>query len=186
MADGVELRAHSVLELPAGTCERRGVREGDRLALGGLMSEQAAPAGRARPRRRRRGSLARAWRLLADESLLVLCTSIFAIAFVLRLSGQVNQDAWLALTGGRTLVDHGLPHHETWTIWGAGKEFVDQQWLGQAVLYLVHAVGGFGLLAGFHALLDAGARSRSRSSSHGGAAPRSAASSCCCRSGSSA
>ena len=27
-------RAHSVLELPAGTCERRGVREGDRLTLG--------------------------------------------------------------------------------------------------------------------------------------------------------
>jgi len=29
-----KLRAHSVLELPAGTCERRGVREGDRLTLG--------------------------------------------------------------------------------------------------------------------------------------------------------
>jgi uncharacterized membrane protein (UPF0127 family) len=26
-------RAHAVLELPAGTCSRRGVREGDRLAL---------------------------------------------------------------------------------------------------------------------------------------------------------
>ena len=26
-------RAHSVLELPAGTCERSGVREGDRLTL---------------------------------------------------------------------------------------------------------------------------------------------------------
>jgi len=28
-------RAHSVLELPAGTCERTGVREGDRLTIGG-------------------------------------------------------------------------------------------------------------------------------------------------------
>jgi len=27
-------RAHSVLELPAGTCERSGVREGDKLTLG--------------------------------------------------------------------------------------------------------------------------------------------------------
>jgi uncharacterized membrane protein (UPF0127 family) len=26
-------RAHAVLELPAGTCERRGVREGDRLTI---------------------------------------------------------------------------------------------------------------------------------------------------------
>jgi len=29
-----KFRAASVLELPAGTCERRGVREGDRLAIG--------------------------------------------------------------------------------------------------------------------------------------------------------
>ncbi len=28
-------RAHAVLELPAGTCDRRGVREGDRLTLAG-------------------------------------------------------------------------------------------------------------------------------------------------------
>jgi uncharacterized membrane protein (UPF0127 family) len=27
-------RAHAVLEIPAGTCERRGVREGDKLVLG--------------------------------------------------------------------------------------------------------------------------------------------------------
>ena len=27
-------KAHAVLELPAGECERRGLREGDRLALG--------------------------------------------------------------------------------------------------------------------------------------------------------
>jgi hypothetical protein len=97
--------------------------------------------------------LARAWRLLADESLLVLCTSIFAIAFVLRLSGQVNQDAWLAVTGGRSVVQHGLPHHETWTIWGAGKAFIDQQWLAQVVMYVVHVVGGWGLVAGLHAVL---------------------------------
>ncbi len=116
------------------------------------MSEQAAPRVSLGPFVAPT-VLARLWRLLADESLLVLCTSIFAIAFVLRLSGQVNQDAWLALTGGRSILDHGLPHHEAWTIWGAGQAFVDQQWLGQAVLYVVHAAGGFGLLAAFHAVL---------------------------------
>ena len=120
------------------------------------MREEAAPRvglGPVTPPR----LLARAWRLVADESLLVLCTAIFAIAFVLRLSGQVNQDAWLGLAGGRSVVDQGLPHHETWTIWGAGKDFVDQQWLAQGALYLVHALGGFGLLAGFHAVLTLGA-----------------------------
>ena len=116
------------------------------------MSEQAAPRVSLGPTALPR-PLHRAWRLLADESLVVLCTSIFAIAFVLRLSGQVNQDAWLGIAGGRSVVDHGLPHHETWTIWGAGKAFVDQQWLAQAGLYLVHAAGGWGLLAALHALL---------------------------------
>ena len=29
-----KLKAHAVLELPAGTCDNRGVREGDRLTLG--------------------------------------------------------------------------------------------------------------------------------------------------------
>jgi len=69
----------------------------------------------------------------------------------------MNQYAWLALTGGRTIVHGGLPHHETWTSWGTGKDFVDQQWLGQGVLYVVHALGGFGLLAGFHALTTSAA-----------------------------
>ena len=30
----MEARAHAVLEIPAGTCERSGVREGDKLVLG--------------------------------------------------------------------------------------------------------------------------------------------------------
>jgi len=120
------------------------------------MSDQAVPRGSIGPVGAPR-LLSRAWRLLSEESLLVLCTSIFAIAFVLRLSGQVNQDAWLGILGGRSVVDGGLPHHETWTIWGAGKDVVDQQWLAQAVLYLVHRVGGFGLLAGVHAVLTLGA-----------------------------
>ena len=101
--------------------------------------------------------LSRLLGFLERESLLVLCTSIFAIAFVLRLSGQVNQDAWLAVAGGRQVVDHGLPHHEAWVLWGLGKPFVDQQWLSQALLYLVHRAGGWGLVAGFHTLLTFGA-----------------------------
>ena len=103
------------------------------------------------------GLVARAWRILEQESLLVLCTTIFAIAFVIRLSGQVNQDAWLAIAGGRSIVEHGLPHHESWTIWGTAASFVDQQWLAHLGLYATYAVGGFGLLAGLHAVLTLGA-----------------------------
>ncbi len=103
------------------------------------------------------GLAARTWRLLERESLVVLCTAIFAIAFVLRLKGQVNQDAWLGLLSGREIADHGLPGHETWTIWGAGGSFVDQQWLAHLGLYAAYALGGFGALAGLHVVLTLGA-----------------------------
>ena len=145
-----------MLELPAGTCERTGVREGDRLALESLDRARGGSRGLARAGGRA-DSLTRLWRLLADESP--------ARALHLDLRDRVRAAALrpgepgrlVSLTGGRSIVDHGLPHHEAWTVWGAGTAFVDQQWLGQAVLYLVHAAGGFGLLAGFHALLTLGA-----------------------------
>src|SRR5205823_5437017 len=95
---------------------------------GGLMHDHAASRAPLAPLPAPR-LLARAWRFVESESLLVLCTSIFAVAFVLRLSGQVNQDAWLGVLGGRSVVHDGFAHHETWTVWGAGKEVVDQQWL---------------------------------------------------------
>ncbi len=96
-------------------------------------------------------------RLLGEDALLVACTTTFAAALVWRLSGQVNQDAWLALTGGREIVQHGLPHHDTLTIWGHGGAWIDQQWLAQLALYGVHAAGGLALLAFVHALLTGGA-----------------------------
>src|SRR5581483_8067051 len=103
VADGVALPRPRRTRDPGGDlrAERRPRRRQARSRR--LMSGQAVPResiGPVAPPR----LLARAWRLVADESLLVLCTAIFAIAFVLRLSGQVNQDAWLGLAGGRTVV----------------------------------------------------------------------------------
>jgi hypothetical protein len=116
-----------------------------------------APAGRPLTGIGAPSALARAWGLLADEALLVVSTATFAAALVWRLSGQVNQDAWLALLGGREIARHGLPHHETLTFWGHAHAWVDQQWLAQLALYGLYAAGGLAALAVAHALLTGGA-----------------------------
>ena len=115
-------------------------------------SGQVVPGARAR--RSESGLLAR---LLGEDALLLASWAAFAAALVWRLSGQVNQDAWLALVGGREIASHGLPHRELLTVWGHGSLWIDQQWLGQLALYGLYAVGGLALLALAHALLTGGA-----------------------------
>lgn len=90
---------------------------------------------------------------LANESLLVVCTAVFAGVLLWNLHLQINQDAWLALTAGRAVFEHGLPHHDLLSIWTSGRTWVDQQWLGQLVLFGINALGGLRLLAGVHAAL---------------------------------
>jgi hypothetical protein len=94
---------------------------------------------------------------LAPNALLVVCVSAFSTALVWRLTGQVNQDAWLALASGREIVQHGLPHTDSLTLWGGGKTWVDQQWLSQLAFFGVEALGGLALLAFLHALLSTAA-----------------------------
>jgi hypothetical protein len=94
--------------------------------------------------------------LLGREALLVTAVSAFAASFVLRLVGQVNQDAWLAFVAGRDVAG-GVPRTETWTVWAHGARWVDQQWLGQLLLYRLYDLGGIRLVVAVHALLTAGA-----------------------------
>ena len=96
-------------------------------------------------------------RLLGEDALLLACWATFAAALVWRLSGQVNQDAWLALVGGREIASHGLPHHNMLTVWGHGQPWIDQQWLAQLALYGLYSAGGVALLALAHAVLTGGA-----------------------------
>jgi hypothetical protein len=117
------------------------------------------PAGTLVPGLETPGVLARLWRLVGDEALLVVSTATFAAALVWRLSGQVNQDAWLALVGGREIMRHGLPHHEALTLWGHGHAWIDQQWLAQLTLYSLYTLGGLAFLAVAHALLTTAAYS---------------------------
>jgi hypothetical protein len=94
---------------------------------------------------------------LSREALVVLSVASFVIALVLRLPGQVNQDAWLALLAGREIVRDGLPARDTLTSWTLGQAWVDQQWLAHLAFYGLFALGGIALVCVVHALLTGGA-----------------------------
>jgi len=91
--------------------------------------------------------------LLATESRLVLSGAVFVAVLFWNLHVQVNQDAWLALAAGRSVFEHGLPHHDWLGVWTAGHTWVDQQWLGHLALYGLESLGGIRLVAAVHALL---------------------------------
>jgi hypothetical protein len=94
---------------------------------------------------------------LGRDGLVLASFAVFAGALVLRLVGQINADGWLALVAGRWIAHHGLPHHETLTVWSHGGTWVDQQWLAQLGLYGLYVLGGLALVAAAHAALTGGA-----------------------------
>src|SRR5207244_9008095 len=96
-----------------------------------------APEGRARTIVR---SHALAW--TNKEAVLFPIVALFVIGLLGNMPGELLSDSWLVILGGREIVQHGLPHHDTLAIWTHGREWVDQQWLGQLVFYGLYALGG--------------------------------------------
>jgi hypothetical protein len=76
----------------------------------------------------------------APVALLILGLAAFSPALV-------TQDFWLALVSGREVAQHGLPHADHLTVMASGRHWVDQQWLGQLVLYEAERIGGVGAAA---------------------------------------
>jgi hypothetical protein len=94
---------------------------------------------------------------LGQDGLVLASFAVFAGALVLRLVGQLNADGWLALVAGRWIARHGLPHHDTLTVWSHGEAWVDQQWLAQLGFYGLYLLGGLALVVVAHAALTGGA-----------------------------
>jgi hypothetical protein len=65
-------------------------------------------------------------------------------------------DGWLALLAGREIAHHGLPTHDTLTIWTHGRDWIDQQWLSQLAIYGLWRLGGLKLALLVHAGLAVG------------------------------
>src|SRR5439155_19802343 len=121
-ADGDDLRGRDALPRPVGL-PHRPVRGGDRRTAAGLKLDSAhAESGwmdsRAESVLPAETGVGLPWTARLERDGLVLASfAVFAGALVLRLVGQVNADGWLALVAGRWIARHGIPHHDTLTIW---------------------------------------------------------------------
>lgn len=92
-------------------------------------------------------------RLLEEDGTVVLVVAAFAAVLITHLRGALAADGWMALLSGRVVAQHGLPSHDTITIWAHGRTWIDQQWLAQIVLYGFERLGGLQLVMLFHAAL---------------------------------
>jgi hypothetical protein len=113
-------------------------------------------------------------RFLEDNGTVVVVVGAFAMVMLTTLRTGLAADGWLALVAGREIVQHGLPSHDSLTLWTVGRRWTDQQWLAQITIYglwrlaglklalLVHtflAVGSLAAAAGLARRLGASARS---------------------------
>ena len=105
----------------------------------------------------RRRPLERAFAWGAKDALLFPVVALFFIALAGNLPRELFQDSWLVILGGREVVQHGLPSHDTLAIWTQGREWVDQQWLAQLLFYGLYALGGIKLALSAHVLSAAAA-----------------------------
>jgi hypothetical protein len=105
----------------------------------------------------RRRPLERSLGWAGREALLFPVVALFLIALAGNLPRELFQDSWLTILGGREIVQHGLPSHDTLAIWTQGREWVDQQWLAQLVFYALYAFGGIKLALALHVVCAAGA-----------------------------
>jgi hypothetical protein len=81
-----------------------------------------------------------AWSL--REALLFPVVALYVVSLALSLPRELYSDSWFAILGGHEIVHHGLPSHDTLAIWTHGRDWVDQQWLGQLFFYGLYAAGG--------------------------------------------
>lgn len=86
----------------------------------------------------------------AAESYPVLLVSGAAILMLLGVGFFVTPDTWLALVSGRVVAESGPPSTDTLMAWTSGREWIDQQWLGQLAVYELWRAGGLGLVGLVH------------------------------------
>ena len=82
---------------------------------------------------------------LERHALLITALAAVGVISLGTLPQHITQDSWLALIGGRYIVAHGIPHHDTLFIMTHGAHWIDQQWLAQLALYGLDRLGGLPL-----------------------------------------
>src|SRR5581483_10135182 len=89
------------------------------------------------------------WDLLAREGLTVTMLSLCLVVLTKLMPLMLVTDSWLAFVSGRTVAAHGLPHHDSLTLWTLGRQWTDQQWGAQFLLYETVKHGGVAVVVGF-------------------------------------
>jgi hypothetical protein len=112
---------------------------------------EATPAAGARARHR---PFAEA---LAHDSLPIVVCAAFVGLLAALVPQLLSSDGWLTLVGGRLIAQHGLPHHDTLAALTQGREWVDQQWLGQLAAYAIASAAGLRALLAADVILVVGA-----------------------------
>jgi hypothetical protein len=106
---------------------------------------------------RRERTLERSLAWASGHAVLFPIVALFVIGVAGNLPQELFQDTWLAILGGREIVQHGLPSQDTLTVWMQGRDWVDQQWLAQVAFYALYAIGGIKLTLAAHVVATAGA-----------------------------
>jgi hypothetical protein len=119
----------------------------------GAVTEREQAVGSEPSARRKRSLAARVSFGLEKNGTLVMAVAAFAILLITNLRTSLAPDGWMALLFGRFVAQHGLPAHDTLTVWAHGRTWVDQQWLAQLALYGLDRVGGLPLVLLVHAFL---------------------------------
>jgi hypothetical protein len=103
-------------------------------------------------------NVSRIRRIAEEEFVVILLLATFGLIFFLIFPPfLLVNDSWMSLVGGREIVQHGLPHHDTLTVVGFGRTWTDQQWGAQLLLYGIHSLGGLPLLAVVDSVIVLGA-----------------------------
>jgi hypothetical protein len=118
-----------------------------------LVSVQQEVASATAPAVRRRTLAGRLSLGLEENGTIVMAVAAFAIVLITHLRTALAADGWMALLSGRVVAQHGLPSHDTLTVWAHGRDWVDQQWLAQLALYGLDRFGGLPLVLLLHAFL---------------------------------
>lgn len=91
-----------------------------------------------------------------SEHYLVLLVTGAAALMLLGVGIFVTPDTWLALVSGRVVEEGGPPSSDSLTAWTLGRDWVDQQWLGQLALYELWRAGGLALVGFAHVVIVIG------------------------------
>jgi hypothetical protein len=84
--------------------------------------------------------------ILGRSGFLVLMLATYGVALLVVSARSAPPDTWLGIVAGREIFQHGLPHIDSLTVLGAGREWIDQQWLAHAAFYALYELGGMTLI----------------------------------------